>query len=313
MTSQEWGKRMSASVKMKSLVAWFNERFPAVNFLSGLIMYLMIAGVSQSLLVMPLKENWLFHLLGAVVLTSMFLLLRVIDEHKDYKTDCLNHPERVLQSGRISLNDLKVVGLFCVILQVVYAVWVDQGIGMTFASYLLVLAWALLMAKEFFVGDWLKKNLLLYALSHMMIASITVVWILSAFRAEGNHLKWLITLPFLAGMVYEIARKLRGSEEERKTVDSYSQILGHRKAGALLLFFATAALANYALLLNETFLAPWSGSFVSAVVCGALLIFGVAAYSKANNKKSRKLVEGLAGLYILAMYSLLIYESVRVS
>lgn len=299
-------------MKMKSLLAWFNERFPAVNFLSGLIMYLMIAGVSQSIDFNQLNENWGFHLFGAVVLTSMFLLLRVIDEHKDYKTDCLNHPERVLQSGRITLNDLKVVGFFCVILQVAYALWIDGGIGMTLASYFLVLAWALLMAKEFFVGDWLKKNLLLYALSHMMIASISVVWMLAAMRASGPHLKWLITLPFMAGMVYEIARKLRGSEEERKTVDSYSQILGHRKAGALLLFFAVGALANFVLVVKESFLDISQISLATTSVFGVFLVLGVFVYAQKNNKKSRKAVEGLAGLYILVMYSFLIYEAIRV-
>ncbi len=296
------------SAKTKSLGAWLHERFPAVNFLSGLIMYLMIAGVSQALKAMPLGANWAFHLFGAVALTSMFLLLRVIDEHKDYALDCLNHPERVLQSGRITLKDLKIVGLCCVILQVAYALWIDQGIGMTFATYLLVLAWALLMAKEFFVGTWLKKHLLLYAL---MIAAISVLWILSAFRASGEHLKWLISLPFLAGMVYEVARKLRGAEEERKTVDSYSQTLGHKRAGALLIFFAIAALANYGLLLREAFLDPWTGSFISAAVTGVLVLVAVLSYWKKNTKKARKTVEALAGLYILVMYSLLIYESVR--
>lgn len=299
--------------KAPATIQWLQERFPMVNFLSGLIMYLMIAGVSKSFSLDSILENGEFHLLSGLVLTSLFLLLRVIDEHKDFETDLHNHPDRVLQSGKISLKKLKVVGAFCLMLQIGYALWIDQGFGMTFACYLLVLLWAFLMAKEFFVGPWLKRYLLLYALSHMLIAPLSVIWILAALKKTTLEpgIGWLITLPFMAGMVYEIARKLRGAEEERPTVDSYSQALGHHKAAALLAYFSIAALANYILLIEKVFIDPHWVNFVLAGFSFLLLSTMIIQYYIQNTQKSRKALEAVAGLFILVLYSTLIFESFR--
>ncbi len=288
---------------------WLNERFPIVNFISGLIMYLMVVAVGQNQNFKVILTQWPEHLLGAVALTSLFLLLRIIDEHKDFDKDMISHPKRVLQSGQITLKDLRVIGLICILFQVFYTLRADQGLGATAVAYLVVLVWSFLMAKEFFVGEWLKNHLLLYALSHMLIAPASVIWILagaSKLAPLKEDLGWLITLPFFAGMVYEIARKLRGSEEESPNVDSYSLALGHKKATALLLFFSVAAVGNY-ILINEKLINGIDHDLYPEIAAAWVLVLVSAInYLNKNSKKSRKFVEGAVGLFILLMYVSLI-------
>ena len=49
-------------------------------------------------------------LLGAIALLCLFFHLRVFDEHKDYDDDLKHYPERILQSGIITLRELRILG-----------------------------------------------------------------------------------------------------------------------------------------------------------------------------------------------------------
>ena len=96
--------------------------------------------------------------LGFIAVVSFFLMLRVFDEHKDYELDCLNHPNRVLQSGLISLGHLKVLGGIAILIQLGVSMWLDGGIGPVSTVWFVVVGWSLLMAVEFFCGEWLEKD-----------------------------------------------------------------------------------------------------------------------------------------------------------
>ena len=48
---------------------------------------------------------------GAVSFTLFYLLLRVMDEFKDYELDCRLFPDRPLVTGMVTRKDLTVLGL----------------------------------------------------------------------------------------------------------------------------------------------------------------------------------------------------------
>src|SRR4030095_10368253 len=56
---------------------------------------------------------------GALTLLSFFFHLRVFDEHKDYAEDLVYYPRRVLQSGVVTLRDLKVLGALAIAVEII--------------------------------------------------------------------------------------------------------------------------------------------------------------------------------------------------
>ena len=106
-------------MKFKYLFSYLNERFPFVNMLLFVILYAMVYSVHQ-MTVDTFTHSMAFHLLGAGAVISFFFNLRVFDEMKDYKLDLINHPQRVLQSGKINLTTLQFLALLGFLVHVLW-------------------------------------------------------------------------------------------------------------------------------------------------------------------------------------------------
>ena len=164
--------------------------------------------------------------LGIIAFISFFFRLRVFDEVKDYKIDQINHPDRVLQSGRVSLNQLFLISAVLSLSELVWSFWSGP---LTVICWLIALGYSLLMRYEFFAGRFLSKRLFLYACTHLLIMPFVMVWIWSAFDHELHHpaLYLLAGISLLCGFSFELARKIHAPAAERETVDSYSKSMGY--------------------------------------------------------------------------------------
>lgn len=287
--------------------AWMDERFPAANALLFFILYLACAVVArQGNDADNTGLQWL-DLVACLVTWSLFLVIRIFDEHKDYAIDVINHPQRVLQSGRITLMHLKILGAIAIVVQMAFSWLVAAETG--------ALVWALmfvylcLMGAEFFCGAWLEKQLLLYALTHMAIMPLIVWWLAVLANPEVQFTPVLIammSLAFVSGFCFEITRKTRGPEEERDTVDSYTRILGLKGATGLVAALVSAMVVNQIVLL---WLAGVSWLIVYAVL--ALLVWLLAIKSlrtflAAPSLEGREANEKAVALTMLLGYVLVI-------
>ena len=109
----------------KRILAWMDERFPFANALLFFILYLTSAAVARS----ALNENInisLFDAINCLITWGLFLVIRVFDEHKDYDEDVLNHPQRILQSGLITLTHLKVLASISIAAQLAFSIHIDN-------------------------------------------------------------------------------------------------------------------------------------------------------------------------------------------
>src|SRR5436305_14666853 len=95
-----------------------------------------------------------------------FLQLRIADEFKDFEEDSRYRPYRPVPRGLVKLRELAVVFVLTALIQLGLALWLDTGLLL-----LLGVTWTylVLMSKEFFVAEWLKKRHILYMVSHMII------------------------------------------------------------------------------------------------------------------------------------------------
>lgn len=301
------------SAFLSRLLAWFNERFPAPNALLFFLMYFSAAAVVRQ--AAP-ELNLVGDTLACLATWSFFLLLRIFDEHKDYALDLRNHPQRVLQSGLITLGNLRVLGAICLSIQLSWSLFQDyrvsgQAFGSATTAWLLMLGWTCLMGKEFFCGEWLEKHLTLYAFSHMLVMPLHVWWLVQ-IAAPGTPLNdnvmLLMLLGFVGGFCFEITRKTNGAEEERDTIESYSRIFGPSLSGTIVLAL-TASMATLQFLLIYRLSASFP--LVSAIILGACWLVCATMlirYIRKPTAKARKLNEGFVALLMLAGYGCLIAE-----
>ncbi|RZU48200.1 4-hydroxybenzoate polyprenyltransferase [Fluviicoccus keumensis] len=290
-------------------MAWVHQRFALPNALLFFILYITAAVVARAAAGGEIALGGL-DVLACVVTWSFFLLLRVFDEHKDYELDCKNHPTRVLQSGLITLDHLKIVGGVTLVLQLGFSLARDGGFGPTMIAWSAMFAWTCLMGKEFFIEEWLNKHLTWYAVSHMLVMPL-IVWWLANMAVPGvtltPQLEALMLLAFISGFCFEITRKTKGPEEERDTIESYSRIFGTQGSAMVVMGLVTAMVVNQIWLIN--LLSPEKFPIWSGVVLGLFWLMGMKqllAFTKAPSTEGREKNEKSVALTLLAGYAVVI-------
>lgn len=315
---------------IRRFYAWVQERFPLANALLFFALYAAALVSGQVLSGLALSRSTHYKMSGPLPALSMqepikltltfalgflgawgyFLLLRVYDEHKDYALDVKNYPDRVLQSGLITLNHLKVAGVLAALVQLGVTLWLGQGAGPALWCWLVVMGWSALMAKEFFIGEWLEKRLVLYALSHMIVMPMALVW-MAHLGAGGQWLQpeigWLAGASFFSGAAFEVTRKTRAPEEERDTVDSYARVLGLKPACLTILTFLACSVGCQLMLLGAAL--PQGPGLVWSIACAlplTLPIFQLVKFMREPLLKHRKANEASVALAMLSGYIILI-------
>jgi len=284
------------------LFAWIQERFPLANALLFFILYLLAAFIGRfsqtpDAIVISLQD-----VVGCGVTWSFFLLLRILDEHKDYALDVQNHPERVLQSGLITLQHLKILGVIAVILQLAWSLFLDQGFASVTQAWLILMAWTFLMTVEFFCGEWLSQRLTLYAFSHMLVMPLVLWWLMQMGQPHaplGSLFVWVAALAFSGGLTFEITRKTRGPEEERETVDSYSQQFGVMGASMIVLLLLTLMFGLQLVILDRVTTTPFWLGIVSLSVLFLVGVWRLLVFMRAPSKKGRSINEAIVGVVML--------------
>jgi 4-hydroxybenzoate polyprenyltransferase len=237
-------------------------------------------------------------------------MLRVFDEHKDYELDCHNHPERVLQSGVITLGHLKVLGVLAIVVQGGVSFYLADGWGKIPMFWLIAFVWSLLMAAEFFCGEWLEKRLVLYAFSHMVVMPMALIWMVQMGAGETQlsiDVALLAGLSFLSGAAFEVTRKMKAPEDERDTIDSYTKVFGTGRAPFVVLGLLDAGVVLLAVLLHAVFpegVALWWYALLFATLLPAS--FALIAFRKAPSAKAANKCEGMVALAMLAGYVILL-------
>ncbi|MBK0080439.1 UbiA family prenyltransferase [Kosakonia sp. S58] len=290
------------------MILWVNERFPLTNIPLFFILWFLSFSVA-----LPAQESssQVKIALGGLLSLSFFLLLRVLDEHKDYADDCLHHPQRVLQQGIISLTHLKFLGALCMLVQLGGIALLSDGEPQIWLSWGLLLCWTLLMSKEFFVDEWLKQHFSLYALSHTLVMPFVIGWLatLASPAATLNlPLILLMLLAFLCGLSFEITRKCKGADEDREEVTSWSQLYGRPRSVVMIIgLLILMVIVQYFLILCKTgAVSIWFyavSAFINFFTISQLLIFLINA-----NQQNRKRNEAMVGMAMLTGYLLCIVE-----
>lgn len=213
---------------LKRIGIYLSEMFPLSAFIGSILTA--VAVQLTYLRLYDLKPESIFHLIvPAIVLTAVSLLIRIMDEFKDYQDDLTNFPERPLPSGRVLKTDLIGLGYFCVMLILF--------LSMTSTSLLVwsvvTLAFTGLMLKWFFIEGIMRKSLPLAFISHHPIVLFNFIYLLIACMQMNSIVNWekaFYILPIcLIFTNWEVVRKIRAPEQET-SYTTYSKIFGPRVA-----------------------------------------------------------------------------------
>jgi len=325
MNQSNINSKKSIIQNIKNFKIYLNERFPLgknsifvlIFTLSGYIYtgLLYNSKIINQIFSKEIKVPMPWHKIVAlfIIIFMFFLQLRITDEFKDYEEDLKYRAYRPVQRGVITLKALGKIGIATVIIQIILAYIIDFKI-----IYFMIIVWfyMFLMAKEFFIKEWLTKRILIYALSHVVIMIFITLVIVNAAQyivlGEAENifkfvaLQWyrhnidialipLFTLNYLNGIVLEIGRKTRRADEEEHGV--HSKLWGKKKAVVILsLLFAV----EYFLVILGLSYTYEKYFLFSGLVLLIILIISIYFMIKFLKKDlSGKIVESVSGLWIV--------------
>jgi 4-hydroxybenzoate polyprenyltransferase len=247
----------------------------------------------------PMKYD-LSTLLGYLTLLCLFFHLRVFDDHKDYTDDCRYYPNRVLQRGVVTLHELKILGAIAIAIELLLgAFWSTASL----MSVLFAFGFSLLMFKEFFVKDWLKRHFLVYVSTHMLIIPLFAIVVFSfatrRYPWEAPGWFWLYSfVGFFVAFNWEISRKIRAPEEEVEGVDSYTKIFGTYGAAYVVLLIRVIDTGLVALVGYHLQVSAWF--YIALVGLFGVCMIGFIQYRFWTTPKTARRMETYAGMYIVA-------------
>jgi 4-hydroxybenzoate polyprenyltransferase len=278
------------------------ERFPLFRTATLLVVFTAASiSVSAHLAHRTLPALWTF-VVAACVALIFFFQMRACDEVKDHAEDCKYRPERPVPRGLVTLRSIVVLALCLAGLAVLSTISLTPWLLVLLA---LVWVWLALMTAEFFVPQWLQARPFLYLASHMIILPLIDLFVTGTEWLPHDNwppqgLSLFLALSFLNGCVLEIGRKVWAPENEREGVDTYSRLLGPKRAAQLWIAASAAAL----LLLIAVSFAVGAPRLVSVI---GILAFAVVAvtgwrFIKHPSADGQKRIDTLAGLWVLVCY-----------
>jgi 4-hydroxybenzoate polyprenyltransferase len=304
METNEYSIRKENSAGfIKRFFIYQKERFPFIGH-GLLVASFSFSAISYSRICRGAEGfvSWDRYFLGIFTTISLFFLVRIFDEFKDAEDDAEFRKDLPVPRGLISLKELMVLGIITALLQIAVNAFFFPRMLLL---YFIVIAYLLLMAKEFFIASWLKKHQFWYVTSHMFIIPLVDIyasgldWLLERAAAPAG-LMFFFAVSYMNGIVLEIGRKIRVPDKEKIGVLTYSSMLGKNKAVVLwiLVLLATLSLAIAA--------AAFAGYGIQAFyVLGIIFIacvFPAILFLYNSNEKLSKMIELSSVLWTIAMY-----------
>jgi 4-hydroxybenzoate polyprenyltransferase len=190
---------------------YFKERFPLIPNL------LVALGITHSARILVENSTGVasssLATLLAVTGGMLFLAqIRLMDEYKDFEKDKIAHPDRPLPRGLFAHAEfgswILRFNVAMVVLSGLLGWLVNPVSGVLFAIGTLYLY---LMFREFYVGDWLSKRPMLYAITHQLIIFPMGAFVYSCYQPQilnDHRVFWFCLMLIGAFFGFEVGRKL---------------------------------------------------------------------------------------------------------
>jgi 4-hydroxybenzoate polyprenyltransferase len=286
---------------------YLKEMYPLRHFAMGILFFVSawcgIDMVSNPLNGACIQASGVL-LTGALTVALMLLLLRIMDELKDLDADLEHFPHRPVPRGDVRPSDLRLLGLLVVATLLFLNLFFTNGS----ALFMVLLGYAFLMYKFFFLRSCISKNILLALVSHNPFSYLIFLYVVDLYR---NHVApemplgqaLLLGVVFLSfSLSWEVARKIRHPEQE-SAYQTYSMVLGVGRALLIPVGMCGVSLVVLFSLFGKIF-SPVSFGFMLAA-----FLFLVLTYLRFFKRQHWTLgLRPATELFILTVQSLLVIE-----
>ena len=291
--------------KLQKWLIFTKERFDPFSHLIMIFVF-----ISAHLLVVNpeynIKATSLHDIMLFLGVTLFYFKLRLYDEVKDYELDIIINKHRPLPRGLLNHQDMFKGMAFCIFLELI--IFSIMGIQ-SLISISLVIAYSLIMYKEFFIKEIIRPHLTTYALMHTIVTSLLSFAIFSFATQESffslitNKTLLLFAIAnWMLFNIFEFGRKTYSPEEERENVDTYSSLFG--ATGASLLVLSQSIVAVFCSLnlkgIHPTF------AIITFSLLTFIQLFLSGKYIIQNNAQSAKHFRLFSSIYIIVFYCLII-------
>jgi len=281
----------------KKWYTYQKERFPVPAY--GLyILCLTFATFFYNTKMLEVESSVGIFIVMFVVAFLQFLMVRIIDEFKDYDEDKKYRPYRPVPRGLIKLQELRVLFVICVLIQLILTLIVNP-----FSFIFLIVLWIvfILMTKGFFIKKVLDKHILLEVAFDEIMLPVMILYLASFIKIDMSILWRLLLLSYVVSWIIEIARKVRCKKDEEKGVKTYTAVFGIPKA-TILLSVLELLLTICRLILPGVPLMNWAQILLLVLFVGIIVVN--VFFIQKKTRKFAKAVEYLAdGLVMLTLLS----------
>lgn len=281
----------------KKWYTYQKERFPVLVY--GLyILCLTFATFFYNTKMLEIESSVGVFIVMFVVAFLQFLMVRIIDEFKDYDEDKKYRPYRPVPRGLIKLQELRVLFVICVLIQLILTLIVNP-----FSFIFLIVLWIvfILMTKGFFIKKVLDKHILLEVAFDEIMLPVMILYLASFIKIDMSILWRLLLLSYVVSWIIEIARKVRCKKDEEKGVKTYTAVFGIPKA-TILLSVLELLLTICRLILPGVPLMNWAQILLLVLFVGIIVVN--VFFIQKKTRKFAKAVEYLAdGLVMLTLLS----------
>ncbi len=240
---------------------------------------------------------------------SLLIYYRISDEFKDIKTDQRFFPDRPIPSGRLFLNDLRMMllttAVFGFALNVIYSSALKE--------FLAAFIFTILMGKWFFMEKIISKNRLLAFATHGPVG-IFLYWYLEAYLLNMYALSWsleqklsLVAFIILPGFSWEVLRKSYLPQDEIEGYQIYSTMLGFRGALSFASFWVILTIINNYILIKS--FSSLRGMEIPLLIVNVLLLVAIFIQGmKPWIKNLKPISEFYMGFHLLLPLGFLIFK-----
>ncbi|WP_221393039.1 UbiA family prenyltransferase [Dyadobacter sp. NIV53] len=246
--------------------------------------------------------DWKIFATGIFTTVTLFFLVRIFDEFKDAEDDAKYRKTLPVPRGLVSFRELMIMGVIVTVAQLLLNLFFFPKMLLIYA---VIIGYLLLMGKEFFISDWLKKHQFWYITSHMFIIPLIDIyasgldWLLANAKAPAG-LFFFFAVSYMNGIVLEIGRKIRTPEKEFEGVLTYTSMLGINKAIWLWVFILIITLVLS--IAASVFAGYGKTAFIVLGTIFVLCVIPAFLFLEKRTEKLSKIIEYASAFWTLAMY-----------
>lgn len=287
----------------KRLYLYQKERFPILGH-GLLVAAFSFSAISYSRICRGAAGfvDWRTFAVGIFTTVSLFFLVRIFDEFKDAEDDARFRKELAVPRGLISFRELFIMGIVVVAAQVALNLYFFPKMLLI---YVVIIGYLLLMGKEFFVADWLKKHQFWYITSHMFIIPLIDIyasgldWLLAGVKAPTGLL-FFFAVSYMNGIVLEIGRKIRVPENESEGVLTYTFMLGI--GGAVWLWIAVLLITLALSIAASVFAGYGETAFFVLSIIFVVCALPALLFLRKRTPRLSKMIEYASAFWTISMY-----------